>query len=486
MQQTAINASDEQLLAEYARSASPAAMEELVRRHIGWVYAAARREVRDPTLAEGVVQSVFLILMKKAATLRPSSRLSGWLFNACRYSSANALRMERRRRRHERQAAERDAAEQAASLRSAQVCRADELDVEQVREFLNGALARLGGADREAILIRYLQSGTITDVAHALGTTEAAARARVSRALAKLRQIFKRRGGDTLTESTLVAAAALPAVHGAARESTAAAVLRTVSTPALRSPRSLAIAKGAVHMWTIAQLKSAAAVVITVLAVIGIAAAAAVVSNRVDGTAATAPADADVPNFSDVVKGKILRQLPITRDTMALAYLPDWAHGDVDNIGIANNDGGVRTLIDWSPIAAADMAGAQTKVYLALNSRKTTRHDPAGRIGAFEILQPWDETGSPWTKLPQTAKDPAATFDFWPGEGWKTFDITELVRAQITAKRQPHGVMLRFLEENKATGVAGDWSGYQIASREADGTSKSLRPVLLIVDESGQ
>ena len=43
---------------------------------------------------------------------------------------------------------------------------------------------------------------------------------------------------------------------------------------------------------------------------------------------------------------------------MVLAYLPDWNFGNVDNLGIGNNDGGVRTLIDW-PAIPADEARRQ-------------------------------------------------------------------------------------------------------------------------------
>ena len=46
--------------------------------------------------------------------------------------------------------------------------------------------------------------------------------------------------------------------------------------------------------------------------------------------------------LSRMIDGQIVEVSPITKDCMVLSYLPDWAHGNVDNIGVANNDGGVR------------------------------------------------------------------------------------------------------------------------------------------------
>src|SRR5688572_25284388 len=96
---------DADSLREYAATASPAAFERLVREHIDLVYSAARRQTRDPHLADDVTQAVFLILSKKAKTIRDAVLLPGWLVRTTRYAAFNAVRMAERRRRHEAQAA---------------------------------------------------------------------------------------------------------------------------------------------------------------------------------------------------------------------------------------------------------------------------------------------------------------------------------------------------------------------------------------------
>ena len=77
--------------------------------------------------------------------------------------------------------------------------------------------------------------------------------------------------------------------------------------------------------------------------------------------------------------GKLIERVPISKDCMVLAYLKEWSHGEVDNIAVANNDGGVRTLLAWKPLPAKTTEGPNRRVYLAVYWRKT--HGREGRIG---------------------------------------------------------------------------------------------------------
>src|SRR3954464_14845222 len=93
---------DGQLLRQYVEDSSQNAFAQLVRRHTGFVYAAARRQ--SPHQAEDVMQAVFILLAQKAKSLLGKQQITGWLFQAVRNVASNARRTEQRRLKHERAA----------------------------------------------------------------------------------------------------------------------------------------------------------------------------------------------------------------------------------------------------------------------------------------------------------------------------------------------------------------------------------------------
>lgn len=163
---------------------------------------------------------------------------------------------------------------------------------------------------------------------------------------------------------------------------------------------------------------------------------------------------------------------------MVLSYLPDWSHGNVDNIAVANNDGGVRTLVNWRELNP-DIMSSNVRIYLAFYSRKTRSDGPLGSILAFPLLGDWPERTS-WNTMPEYDAEPSGTYKFMPGDGWKVFDITPVVRGRAQAGRPSHGVMLRFLREDRS-GAKKNWSGYEFVSREGTGRWEDRRPRILIV-----
>src|SRR6516162_45573 len=70
---------DRQLLQQFTAERDEDAFAELVRRHGPMVLAVARRVLRDAHDAEDVSQSVFLVLARKAASVRWHESVGGWL-----------------------------------------------------------------------------------------------------------------------------------------------------------------------------------------------------------------------------------------------------------------------------------------------------------------------------------------------------------------------------------------------------------------------
>lgn len=182
--------------------------------------------------------------------------------------------------------------------------------------------------------------------------------------------------------------------------------------------------------------------------------------------------------LAKLVKGRVVQAKPVDKDCMVLSYLADWDHGDVDNIGVGNNGGGVRTLIHLPSIAADDANKADRKFVLAIYSRMTIAKPSPGVIQAYEIETDWPERTS-WKTQPRYATKPAAKFEFSDGDGWKLFDVTALVTDQAKDKRTGHGVLLRFEKEDRAPT---EFSDYKFVSCEGEGEWAARRPVLLVVE----
>ncbi len=179
------------------------------------------------------------------------------------------------------------------------------------------------------------------------------------------------------------------------------------------------------------------------------------------------------------VGATVLKSIPLTQDCMTLAYMDGWAHGNVDNIAVANNGGGVRTLVQWDASSLEGFREKDVKCILALYSRKTTVHENKGKLAAHSILAPWPELTS-WTSLPRFDETPLAMFDFEPGDGWKFFDVTEAVLADAESEDPHHGVLLRFEKEDFPASEG--WAGYAFVSREGEGEWLDKHPRLLVVE----
>jgi len=192
------NPEDMALVREFAAHQSETAFETLVTRHLNIVYSAALRQVGDLHLAEEVTQRVFILLARKAGSLRNETVLAGWLFKTTRYTALAELRARHRRQQHETEAF----METSSSDTPAEVAWT------QIAPLLDEALAGLNETDRRALLLRYFEGRTLAEVGAALALNEDSARKRVDRGLEKLRTFFTKRGVSLSTKAITGAVAA--------------------------------------------------------------------------------------------------------------------------------------------------------------------------------------------------------------------------------------------------------------------------------------
>src|SRR5215472_12202866 len=198
---------DMELVRQYVADRSEEAFASLVTRHINLVYSVALRQLGDSHLAQEVVQAVFIILARKAPSLGPKTILSAWLCRTAQFLAARAARDRGRRQRREQEVYMQALSNEPEPGTSAWADIAPLLDI---------AMARLGGKDHAAIVLRFFEGKDYRQVGAALGVNENAAKTRVSRAVEKLRRSFTKRGvilsattiGGTISANSVQAAPA--------------------------------------------------------------------------------------------------------------------------------------------------------------------------------------------------------------------------------------------------------------------------------------
>ena len=234
---------DHELLVQYASAESEAAFATLVARYVNLVYSAALRFTGNPHHAEEITQAVFIVLARKAGSLRTGTVLSGWLYQTARLTAANFVKSEIRRQRRE----------QEAYMQST-LTEPESAAWEQIAPLLDESMGRLGETDRNAVVLRFFENKTSQEVCATLKLNEAAAHKRVSRALEKLLKFLAKRG-VTLTATVIVGAVTAHSVQAAP---TGLAVTVTAAAKgAAVSATMTTLVQGTLKIMTYAKLKLA-------------------------------------------------------------------------------------------------------------------------------------------------------------------------------------------------------------------------------------
>jgi RNA polymerase sigma factor (sigma-70 family) len=204
-------ARDTELLRRFLGNREEAAFEALVQRHGPMVLSVCRYLLQNPADAEDAFQATFLVLVRRAASIRKPELLGNWLYGVAHRVAARARAQAGRRRAREKPEVEMIALEPPP-------------EANEWRPLLHQELNHLPEKYRVPVVLCYLQGKTNEEAASLLAWPIGTVKGRLNRARQLLRRRLTRRG--VVLSAGMVAAALTPG--GASAAVPAALVSTTV------------------------------------------------------------------------------------------------------------------------------------------------------------------------------------------------------------------------------------------------------------------
>ncbi len=241
---------DRALLARFVDDGSGLAFEMLVRRHGPMVLRVCSQLLDDRHAAEDAFQAVFLVLARRAGSIRKPEQLAPWLHGVALRTAWESRSREIRRRQIERRGATMSPTDPGPPEH--QFIRAEEA------EALHGEVARLPERYRGPVVLCDLEGLTHQEAATRLRCPVGTVAIRLKRARERLRTRLIRRGIDPT--AGLMVAAFGPSSHvPIPSTSLIEATVRASTTAGLASASVVSLAQGVQWTMTIAKWKAATA-----------------------------------------------------------------------------------------------------------------------------------------------------------------------------------------------------------------------------------
>lgn len=181
LRQDAKETPDAELLRMYLATGDEAAFEALVRRHGRMVLGVCRRVLHNLHDANDAFQATFLVLIRKAGTLRSPEMLSNWLYGVAYRSALQAKKAEAMRRAKEGRV-------------TGHLPPAEEQDWDNLLAHLDKELSLLSDKFRAVLVACDLDGRSRKEVARLLGLPEGTVASRLARARVMLARRMARHG----------------------------------------------------------------------------------------------------------------------------------------------------------------------------------------------------------------------------------------------------------------------------------------------------
>lgn len=282
---------DGELVTAFVLTGEGEAFGELVRRHGPMVLGVCRRLIPDHATADDAFQAVFLVLARRAASVRPRERVGNYLYGVAYRTALKARSVLARRRSREKQ---------VTAMPEPRTPSASH-DWADLQPVIDEELARLPEKLRVAVVLCDLEGRPQREVAKHLSVPPATLATRLASARRRLAARLTRRG-VTLSGGALAgllgAHGAAPAVpyplsSGVVRAAEALAAGGPVD--ALVSAQAVQLSDGVMQMMMLAKLKAVAVVAAVALALATGLGTGLVPAAAQDRTAPTAGGPANPP-----------------------------------------------------------------------------------------------------------------------------------------------------------------------------------------------
>jgi len=254
---------DGELLGAFVNERDADAFAELVRRHGPMVLGVCRRVVNEHATADDAFQAVFLVLARRAASVRPREQVGNWLYGVAYRTALKARMVLARRRSREKQV---DTMPEPTAPSSSPVVWTD------LQPVIDEELARLPDKLRLPVVLCDLEGRPQREVAKHLNVPPATLATRLASARRTLATRLTRRG-VTLSGGALAGLLGTHAAASAVPHTLATGVVRAVEAIAaggavnsLVSAHAIQLSEGVMRMMMLAKLKAVAVVAVTALA----------------------------------------------------------------------------------------------------------------------------------------------------------------------------------------------------------------------------